>query len=203
MVRSLIDKEIDIQKSLEISQMLYYRVMLNISKIVLDFIGVGSIIAFLLIRLLQNPLTLNISLLVFSTTYVVISWKMSRFVYPLVKTFSSNKSLLIAKKFPSLIKLTYVLSLILLNAIFLLSFYVHSLSILPAFLVGGYISFIGSQLITNIRFLKERTIEYFLVLSYIISGISIALSPFSTITILIPPLLALLYKLVRRAQEWS
>ncbi len=192
------NREIDIQKSLEISQTLYYRVMLNISETVLDFIGVGSIITFLLVSLLQNPLTLNISLIVFSTTYVVISLKRSRYIYPFVKTFA-NKPSLIAKNFPFLIKLTYILSLILLNAIFLLSFYVHSLSILPAFLIGGYISFIGSQLISVIRFLKERTIEYFLVLSYIISGISIAISPFSTITILIPPLLTLLYRLVRRA----
>lgn len=192
------NREIDIQKSLEISQTLYYRVMLKISETILDFIGVGSIITFLLVSLLQNPLTLNISLIVFSTTYVVISLKMSRYIYPFVKTFASKPSL-IAKNFPFLIKLTYILSLILLNAIFLLSFYVHSLSILPAFLIGGYISFIGSQLISVIRFLKERTIEYFLVLSHIISGISIAISPFSTITILIPPLLALLYRLVRRA----
>lgn len=171
--------------------------MLNASKTILDFIGLGSLTTFLLTSLISNPLTFNISIIVFSTIYVFISWRMSRFVYPFIKTFNSHKSSLIVKKFPLLVKLTYTLSLIILYVLFLLSFRIHFLSNLPIFLVGAYISFIGSQLITTIRFLKENSIEYVLVTSYILSGVAIIISPFHIITLLIPPLSAFLYKLIR------
>ncbi|MBB5254351.1 hypothetical protein [Sulfurisphaera ohwakuensis] len=199
----IISKEIDIQKSVEISENLYHRVMLNAAKTILDFIGLGSLTTFLLISLVSNPITFNISILVFSTIYMFISWRMSRFVYPFIKAFNSHKSSLIVKKFPLLVKLTYTLSLLILYVLFLLSFYIHFLSNLPIFLVGAYISFIGIQLITTIRFLKENSIEYVLVTSYILSGVAIIISPFHITTLLIPPFLAFLYKLIRRAEEWS
>jgi len=177
--------------------------MLNAARIILDFIGLSSLTTFLLISLISNPLTFNISVLAFSTIYTFISWRMSRFIYPLIKTANSHKPSLIAKDFPLIVKLTYALSLTLLYVLFLLSLYVHFLSYFPIFLVGAYISFVGGQLITTIRFLKEKSVEYVLVASYILSGVAIIISPLYTITLLIPPLLAFLYKLIRRAEEWS
>jgi len=177
--------------------------MLNAAKTILDFIGFGSLITFLLTSIISNPFTFNISILAFSTLYVIISWRMSRFVYPFIKARNYHRSLIILKKFPLIVKLTYALSLIILYILFLLSFYIYFLSNLPVFLVGAYVSFIGSQLIFTIRFLRENSIEYLLVASYILSGIAIILSPFYIIILLIPPLLAFLYKLIRRVKEWS
>jgi hypothetical protein len=175
--------------------------MLNAAKTILDFIGLGSLTTFLLTSLVSNPLTFNISMLLFSTIYVFISLRMSRFVYPYVKTLNSHR--LIVRKFPFMVKLTYAVSLVVLYVLFLLSFYIHFLSNFPAFLVGVYISFIGSQLIATIRFLKKESLEYVLVASYILSGAAIIISPFHMIALLIPPILTFLYRLLRRVEEWS
>jgi asparagine N-glycosylation enzyme membrane subunit Stt3 len=108
--------------------------MLNSAKTILDFIGLGSLTTFLLTSLASNPLTFNISILLFSTIYVFISLRKSRFVYPYVKTFNSHR--LIVRKFPFMVKLTYTVSLVVLYVLFLLSFYIPVLSDFPAFLVG-------------------------------------------------------------------
>ena len=197
---TVISEEEVVKRSLEISKKLYYRVMLNSSRVILDFIGLSSTVTFLLMSFTQDPLTLNVSILTFSTIYVIISWIRSRHIIPLAEAIDKTS---IVKNLGLINKLSYTLALVVIYLIFLLSFLDHSLFILPALLVGSYLSLDGFQLICIIRFLKSDPVEYVLVASYVISGISVILSPFYPLSLLFPPTLGFLYRLVRRAKEWS
>ncbi|WP_221288802.1 hypothetical protein [Stygiolobus caldivivus] len=195
-----ISKEEIIKQSREISLRVYYTVILNSSKVILDFVGLSSLITFLLVNLVQTPFTLNVGILAFSTIYVIVSLKVTRQIVPLVQAINENS--IISRKYPLLVKLSSVLSLLTLYTIFLLSFFYHSLSILPAILVGVYLSFNAFQLIEIVKFLKTNRVEYLLVVAYVISGIAVILSPFKPLLLLTPPTMAFLYRLMRGAEKW-
>ena len=195
-----INKEEIAKQSKEISLRVYYTVMLNSSKIILDFVGLSTLTTFLLLNLVPTPFTLNAGILAFSTVYVVISLRATRQIVPLLRAVKEGS--VISRKFPLLVKLSSILSLLALYTIFLLSFFDAFLSILPAILVGVYLSFVGFQLIEVIKFLKANHVEYLLVLAYESSGIAVILSPFKPLFLMIPPVTAFLYRLIRGAEEW-
>lgn len=190
-----------IRRSREVSRRIYYTVMLNSSRGILDFVGLSGLATFLLISLIPTPFTLSAGILAFSTIYVIIPLWVTRSTIPLVRFINGNS--IISRRYPLIVKLGGVLTLLTLYVVFLLSFLNHSLSTLPAILVGAFLLLNGFQLIWVVKFLRVNPVEYLLVVAYMISGVAFVLSPFRPMFLLAPPMLALLYRLVRGVGGWS
>ena len=194
-----ISEEEAIRQSKEISLRVYYTVTLNSLRSILDYTGLSGVITFLLMNIIPTPFTLNASILAFSTVFVIVSLHIGKQRLPLEQAVIKNP--VISRNYPLIITLGTVLSLLSLYIVFFVSLFDRPLYVLPAALVGSYISLNGFQAIGIVRFLKANPVEYLLAIAYIISGITIILSPFKPLLLLVPSVTAFLYRLLRRGAE--
>ncbi|EZQ12054.1 hypothetical protein CM19_00170 [Candidatus Acidianus copahuensis] len=188
--------EAEIKKSLEMARRLFYIKEIDLVRWLLDVYGVFALAIFISTYLLSLFLprleVLGIGLLVVSTIDVIET----------ISGLSSPKFADFRKLDPKSISLTIKISifgLIISYFLFIFHYFFYPLLYLQFILTGVFIELSFSYPIYHmLRKLNEK--DHFLIASYVIMGVCVALTPFNYISLLAIPTVTLLYEILRKGE---